>query len=108
ACEQLLQYALAAFELDVREVVAAQVRKVEYLVDQTRRAIRGEGLLKLPKAARAVRLQRDELAVEQRLIDIEIGQRLDQHRETCGPVLEVSAIEPHGPPFDARNEAITV
>src|SRR5690606_13276223 len=108
AREKLFQHALARLELDIRQIMAAQVRQVEHLVDQTLGAIRGQRFLQLPEAARAVRLQRDELAVEQRLIDTEIGERVDECREARRPVLAIAAEEPHPPALDAGDQAITV
>src|SRR5690606_25324025 len=108
AREQLLQHTLSRLELDVRQVVAAEIRQVEDLVNQPARSVRGQRLLKLSKAARAVRLKRDQLAVEQRLVDVEIREGIDERRKARRPILAVAAEEPHGAPFDTRNQTVAV
>src|SRR5690606_20690872 len=91
--EEALQQPLAGDELDAGQVVAVEMEQVERRGHEPSRAPRGECLLQQAEAAGTVGLQRHQLAVEQRTLEAEPGQRLLESRQARGPIPSVPADE---------------
>src|SRR5690606_21005339 len=108
ARQEVAEQLLARLEPHVRQIVPVEIDEIEDFVDQPGRAIGGQRLLQLTKAAGAVRLQRHELAVDHRPFDAEVRERFHQRREARGPVLAVAAEETDGPALDTRDQPVAV
>src|SRR5690606_26469526 len=104
--EQILQEELAGRELDVAQVVAVEINDIEQRVDEPPRAPRRERFLQQPEAACSVRLQRNELTVEQDLIEGEPNQGLLERGQPRGPVLSVAGQQPDVRATDFRDQAV--
>ncbi len=99
---------LAVFERRTGQVPAVAVEQVEGEEDEVRGVAAGDPVLQFGKARGAVGGERDQLAVDQRALDRERGQRPRQRREFLGPVEPVAGDQPDRAALDPGQQPVAV
>src|SRR5206468_11109440 len=96
------------FKGAMSEIIAVKMEEIECDVDQAVcRALR-KRLLQSAKAAGASLVHRHNLAVDKRILDIQLGQVGGDCRKALRPVYAVAADEPHPLAVDPAKHAVTV
>jgi len=83
--QELFEKSFACLQCYLSQIYPVQIEQIERVIDELRDAVLAENVLHRLEVSRAVCIERDDLAIEDGLLDGQLGGGCGEVRQVLGP-----------------------